>query len=145
MASEIAKAASIFRTSPDMDDYDVYRKLSREGIQRQRAARLVEFLPLAYCRLILQKTGAQFSATFRRATPAGAISEHAFSSEPIWGAAVAFASEEVERGVPGKDLLAIAARSAEFDAANQLLNAGSKLQNVVFVSPVLPWPENGPE
>jgi hypothetical protein len=42
------------------------------------------------------------------------------SSEPLWEAAVAFARTEVEHGVPGKDLLALAARSAEFDAANQL-------------------------
>jgi hypothetical protein len=34
----------------------------------------------------------------------------------------------VEHGVPGKDLLASAAGSAEFDAANQLLNLNSEIE-----------------
>lgn len=56
-----------------------------------------------------------------------------------------FANEEVARGVSAEDLLAIASRSAEFDAANQLLNKGSKLQNLVFTPVVLQWGEDGPE
>jgi hypothetical protein len=76
--------------------------------------------------------------------PAGKSIEQPLSSEPVWDAAVAFAHAEVERGVSGQDLLAVAARSAEFDAANQLLNKGSKLENIKFTVPVLGWPENGP-
>jgi hypothetical protein len=36
---------------------------------------------------------------------------------PLCEAAVALARTEMEHGVPGKDLLALAAGSAEFDAA----------------------------
>jgi hypothetical protein len=43
-------------------------------------------------------------------------------SEPLWEAAVAFARTEVE--------LALAARSGEFDAANQLQNRGAKLHGL---------------
>jgi hypothetical protein len=47
---------------------------------------------------------------------------NAHSLEPLCEAAVAFARTEAEHGVLGKDLLALAARSGEFDAAHQLLN-----------------------
>jgi hypothetical protein len=41
--------------------------------------------------------------------------------------------------------LAIAGRSAEFDAANKLLNSGSKLESLKFTEPVLLWPASGPD
>ena len=47
--------------------------------------------------------------------------------------------------VSKQDILVIAARSAEFNAANQLLNRGSKLENLRFTPILLPWPESGPE
>ena len=144
MTEDIAKAVSIFRTLPELEDYAIYERLMAEGVERQRAARLVEFLPIIYCRLILRNSGARFSSTFQRSVPGGAPVEQPFSSQPVWDEAVAFAYGEVERGVSGKDLLAVAARSAEFDAANRLLNQGSKLQNIAFASPVLLWPETGP-
>jgi hypothetical protein len=72
-------------------------------------------------------------------------SERSLSSEPLWEAAMAFARTEVEHGVPGKDLLALAARSAEFDAADQLLNRGAKLQGLAFAPALLLWPDCGPE
>ena len=72
-------------------------------MERLLAARLIGFLPIAYCRLILQASGARFSETLQQVLPDGGISsERSLSSEPLWEAAVAFARTEVEHGVPGK-------------------------------------------
>jgi hypothetical protein len=115
-------------------------------MERLLAARLIGFLPIAYCRLILQAPGARFSETLQQVLPDGGISsERSLSSEPLWEAAMAFARTEVEHGVPGKDLLALAARSGEFDAANQLLNRGAKLHGLAFAPALLLWPDCGPE
>ena len=100
---------------------------------------------MVYCRLIFRDSGARFSDSFRRMLPGGTSQELPLSSEPVWNAALAFARAEVERGVSGKDLPAVAGRSAEFDAANKLLQQGSKLENLAFTSPVLLCPEGGPE
>jgi hypothetical protein len=145
MSEDIAKAVSVFRTSPNLPDEEVYITLVHDGVERHRAARLVEFLPIVYCRLILRNSGARFSNTFQRKLPGGICEELPLSSEPVWNEAVEFASAEVERGVSSKDLLAVAGRSAEFDIANQLLNKGSKLVNIVFTSPVFDWSERGPD
>lgn len=145
MNRDIANAVSVFRTSPSLGEDEIYRALVKDGMERHRAARLVEFLPMVYCRLILQKSGAQFPTTFRRTLPDGTSSEHPMSSDPVWNDAVAFARAEVESGVSGQDLLIVAAHSAEFDAANQLLNRGSKLEDIRFTVPVFRWPESGPD
>jgi hypothetical protein len=142
MNENISRAVSMFRSSPKLDDVAIHRALAASGIEQQLAARLVEFLPIVYSRLLLADSGAQFSDEFRR--PNGSYKNGLLSSEPLWDAAMAFARAERERGVPAKDLFAVAARSAEFDAANQLLNKGSKLENIRFTAVLFPWPENGP-
>jgi hypothetical protein len=133
----ISKAVAVFRRLQSAQDDEVYYALVAAGIERQLAARLVEFLPLAYCRLILAATGARFSNTFCRVLKDGTFEERLLSDEPVWNAAVAFADAERERGVPGEELLIVAARSAEFQAANQLLQGGSKLENLAFARPAL--------
>jgi len=70
--------------------------------------------------------------------------EQPLSSEPIWNGVLAFAKAETNRRISREDLLAVAARSAEFNAANQLLNGGSRLKDMIFTPVVFPWAEDGP-
>ena len=129
-----------------MDDREIFRALVAQGVQATMAARLVEFVPMVYCRLMLTPSGARFPSTYRRKLADGQVSkELPLESESVWKAAKAFAGEELERGVSAQNVLAVAGRSAEFDALNQLLNNGSNLANVALTSVLLNWPESGPE
>jgi hypothetical protein len=142
MKSVISKTVAIFRESPDASDDDIYRKAMAAGIEPKNAARLVEFLPMAYCRLMLASTGTRFSVMFRRRQHDGSLShEQTLASEPLWSEIMSFAKAE---HVASKDLLAIAAHSAEFDAVNKLLNRGSKPEDISLSTAVLMWPEEGP-
>ena len=60
METAIAKAVILFRSSPNMDDEQIHRALVDAGIDRKLAARLVELVPMAYCRVLLADTGARF-------------------------------------------------------------------------------------
>lgn len=144
MNEDILRAVNLLRASPDLQDDAIYRALVSSGMSRKIAARLVEFLPIVYSRLILRNSGARFSDTFHRSLSADVSREQVFSSDPVWRASVAFAKLELKRGVSAQDLISIAMRSSEFDAANRLLNSGSRLQSVVFSAPVFTWPEAGP-
>ena len=144
MIEAISKATAVLRVSPNLEDKAVFHAIVAKGVEGQLAARLVEFLPMVYCRLILENSGVRFAATFQRRWPDGNIQEHMFSSDSIWNAAMEFARAEIKRGVSGDALLAVAIRSAEFDAANQLLQKGLQLKDVAFTPPILIWPESGP-
>ena len=63
----IARALTIFRESPELDDEGAFRALIDRGVERSIAARIVEFLPIAYCRVLLLNSGVQFSNSFVRA------------------------------------------------------------------------------
>jgi hypothetical protein len=143
--SEIALAAATFRDHPDWNDPQIYQTLVTHGIARSVAARLVEFLPEAYCRMILEGSGARFSNSFRRRRNDGTLSPAIdLDSEPIWHAAVAYARREIQNGLYRDDNLRLAGRSASFQAANRLLQQGSKLENIAFTPAVLVWDEDGP-
>jgi hypothetical protein len=145
MSEAISKVVAFFRESPVSSDDEIYRRSVAAGIEPKRAARLVEFLPMAYCRLILASTGARFSDMFRRRQHDGSLThDQRLTSDPLWTEIMLFARGEQAAGVAGKDFLAIASHSAEFDAVNQLLNRGSKPEDIVLSTAVLAWPEEGP-
>jgi hypothetical protein len=145
MKDQISRAVALFRNSPNKDDVELHSELVKMGIDRKLSARFIEFLPVAYSRVMLANSGARFTEAFQRRLPTGALSaKQPFSSDRVWDAVLEFAHAEVARGVSGKDLLALAGRSAEFDAVNQLLNRGAKLENIKFTPVLFPWPESGP-
>lgn len=142
--AQISKAVSLFRTARSLGDEAIFRALVADRLEPRLAARLVEFVPMAYGRFLLEKSGARFSEYFQRMLPNGASEERRLSSEPVWNAAIAFARAEAKQGVSLQDFMAVAGRSAEFQAANKLLNQGSMLENLVFTPYLFPWSENGP-
>ena len=146
MNPAIAEAVAIFREFPNSSDEEIVRKLVATGCDRLMAARLIEFVPMAYCRLLLADLGVRFSGCFQRKLADGRISaEQRLAANPLWAEAVSFAEAEKKTGVTGKALLVVAARSAEFDAANQLANQGSKLEDLVLMPTVFQWSEDGPK
>ena len=66
MSDQIHKAVSILRALQNLDDEGIYKALLAEGFERPLAARLVEFIPMAYGRFLLMKSGARFSDYFQR-------------------------------------------------------------------------------
>ena len=143
MNEAITSAVAIFRNSPQLDDESVFRALLKLGIERSLAARIVEFLPMAYCRVLFLNSGVQFSKSFTRA--ASPLKVQSLSWEPVWVFFLAYAEFEIRGGVARNELLMVAGRGAEFHAINQLLDKGSELKNVVLAPMSLQWPENGPE
>jgi len=141
----ITDVVAIFREFPNASDDEVFRKLLAMGVERVIAARLVEFVPMAYCRLLLSDAGVRLCDRFQRKLPDGSLSpERLLGAEPLWAEVVSFAKAEKRTGVTGKALVVVAAHSSEFDAANQLANQGSKLEDIVLMPVVFQWPEDGP-
>jgi hypothetical protein len=140
MNSDIRKAVAVFRNSKALDDVAIYKVLVADGVERQSAARLVAFLPMVYCRLLLASSGARFSNKYRSMLPDGTMSPvKLLANEPLWNSAMEFAKAEINGGISAEDVLSIAGRAAEFHAANQLLKRGSKLENLGFDAPTIRW------
>jgi hypothetical protein len=142
MNNDIPIAVELLRRCPELDDQQLYRALTAKGVGNPTAARLVVLIPIAYGRIILQRAGARLSPTFREKGSQGISNERALTSEPLWEPIITFAKNEVAQGASSQEIMLIAGRSAEFEAANQLLNSGSKLRDLAFGSPAITWPGN---
>ena len=144
----IAKTVSVFRSSPNLEDQEVYRVLVESGMERRCAARLVELLPTAYFCVMFAGSGLQLPQTSRRDPGDGRVSiERPLSSEPVWEPALAFARAEAQAGISQQDWLAVARRSAYLDAVNNALNKGATLESLKGASflSISFWPEDGPD
>ncbi len=142
----LSKAVALFRNSPNMEDDEIYVALIHQSVESRIAARLVEFVPLAYGRVLLANSGVRFSDSFTRRLSNGKVSEpQLLSSEPVWNAAVAYARTEIAMGVSAEDFKLMAYRSAEFQGVNQMLFQGSELKNIACTPPLLPWTKDGPD
>lgn len=144
MDRQISEAVALFRNSPMLGDDELFEMLVLRGTGRNLAARLVEFVPMVYCRILFQGSGATFPTIYHRLESDGTRSVHEFSGEPVWHAAVDYAKKEVEAGRTEADIRAVAQRGAEYRTASQLLEKGSALQNIAFAPVVFTWPEEGP-
>ncbi len=131
MSDTIAKALHIMRTYPDLDDLHLFRRLAAEGIELRTAARLVLFLPLAYCRIFLAPYKVKVSADFCQLRLGGGFTPaRPLTSEPLWREIVEWAQREVKRGITNDDFFAVASRSAEFGIVTEALREGCPLDTI---------------
>lgn len=88
-------------------------------------------------------SGSSATRPLVRAESGCSSKEQALTSEPLWveinGFVVAYG-----KALGNSEWLAIAGRSAEFDAVNQLLDRGASLDAAALTPLVLHWPEHGP-
>lgn len=142
-AESISIAIRILCDSPDLSDEYVFEELVKAGVERVYAARLIEFIPSVYCRLLLSQSGVRFSGKFlRESNSHGGSPEHLLASDPVWLEIAGYAARHPPPGQ--NELLRIVARSAEFGVINQMLNKGSRMQDLILSPLVLKWPETGP-
>jgi hypothetical protein len=71
MENQIKQAAMLFRASPMLGDDELFEMLVVRGIDRRLAAQLVEFLPMVYCRILFEGSGASFPESYYRTAPDG--------------------------------------------------------------------------
>jgi Family of unknown function (DUF6348) len=112
-----------FLAHPNAGDEELRAALEHAGVEHWLAERLVLYLPVALGRRLL--AGATFSDMIADGT-----GERRIDEDPVYTAAAARAE-----GATREEMQAVAMRSAEVNAANQALDAGSQLEDLVF-SPV---------
>ncbi len=140
----ITTAVQIFRKHPEEEDVDIYEHLLEAGINKHTAARLLEFLPLAYGRTMIARSGAKLCQTYHRMDEHGHLIERPLESQPLWHEVVAYAHAETRKGISRQDFLAIALHSAEVRTLNKALNEGAKATDVVFTQPIFTNPDDHP-
>jgi hypothetical protein len=141
----ISTAVAAMRRFPSHGDVELYRMLVAGWIEKQRSRRVSSNSAHGLLSASQRFGSAIFEYLSKEAGESKNSSERLLSSEPVWNAVIAFARDEAARGISRDDLLAVAGRSAEFQAVNQMLNQGSNLRDIVLTPTLLTWAEAGPD
>ena len=141
MRDALQRAVAVFRNNPQADDSELVDALCAAGIERSVADAVVVFLPIAFTRVVMQKSGVTFSDAYIRARSDGTFSrELSLHEHPVFVAATQLAVA----GISPDDLTAVAIRSAEMGAINNALHAGSQLADLVMSPVVVMWDDGFP-
>ncbi len=138
------EAVRIFLANRSAGEDELVEMIVGQIGDRELAERLVEFLPLAFGRVILQRAGVRLPGVFRRMLDDGNFApECPLAWEPMWKPVMEFA-RNAERRLSRDEFLSIASRSAEFDAVNNACNAGSNPKDLIGAVPIFMRPAQMP-
>jgi hypothetical protein len=115
--------------------FAVRTELERVGVPRRLAAEVVEFLPLAFARALLDGMGVRFDDHYVRQTSGGrVIGRKLLTEEPVFRQGLAMADEV---SADGEVYMAVAGFSREYRAVNAELNAGARAEDLRCEPPVV--------
>jgi hypothetical protein len=139
VVEHIGKAIAIITDlSGQVEDNEILEAFRLNKIQEPYASRLLVFLPIAACRLMLPDVC--FVDDYVEIDRLSKKSSKKKFSESVLYTAVVKEVDEYFSSRPGGDnVLKIAGRSAEFRVINDLLNCGGKLEGIRLTAMVLRW------
>jgi hypothetical protein len=127
---------------PCADDDAVVDAMAQEGIGHYRALELVIWVPMALAHAMLEGPDLTFPRTFRLMSEDGQkFTRRKLSDEPVY---VETRRISTSKGISRKDFAVIARRSSEFNAINNALFGGSRLQDLVLSETVVLFPGYSP-
>lgn len=138
----IKTAAPIFAEHKDSDWEVLEQALVNAGISPPLTTRLIEFMPLAFARALLEGMGIAFEEYYVRHDPQTNRNQHTkLADETVYRESFEAASSIMAQKLAGDAFMAVALRSSELAAVNDALNNGSKPEDLVMSPPVMLWDE----
>ncbi len=132
----ILLAIPVFEADPHGGPADTRAALEAAGIPSALAAAVVDFLPLALARAMLDGTGVSFAPHYVRKTALGReIGTKLLADEPVFREGLAIACEVSAHG--GGGFMAVAVRSPEYQAVSRALDAGARADDMECAPPVI--------
>jgi hypothetical protein len=130
----VARLVDILAARAEFTEAEVYAALTESGMESAVADRAYKFTQIAWGRAFLKGMGIRFAPDYFCLNAAGEIIESGqLAEQPYFVAAVAVA----RRLPPPVGLPRFALMSADVRGVNELLNGGSKPENIAIGPPVL--------
>ncbi|WP_144096048.1 hypothetical protein [Croceicoccus sediminis] len=124
--AEVMKAASLLAPMLDLDEPEQVAVLQSHGFGEGEAWRLINLLPIAFSRPVLEKLGvSNFSDTVEAVGQNGKVVRAKLEHQPEYLGAIKLAREHYARGVMDHNVFKrIVLSASEIDAVSNALNAG---------------------
>jgi hypothetical protein len=132
----ILRAVPVFAANAGRGPDELRAELNRAGLPVPLAAEVVEFLPIAVARAVLNGMGVRFADHYVRRTAQGqVIGQKPLADEPVYREGVDMA-DEIGRMGDGA-LMAVVNYSPEYQAISKALGAGSRPEELTCAPPTM--------
>ena len=132
LQDDIKIVVDCFVANPRLTDDEMTFVLKQKGLDESFIPGYLVWIPMAFCRFMLQGE-IQFPAHYQSFDPATEkTSRKSYSENLLFQEATKYAEVAVSQGLRGNNFIAVAGRSAEFHAINQMELAGSEFENIVL-------------
>lgn len=132
--SNILLAVKIFESNPDENWETLCDKLVSKLGSKKLAYDLYRFLPIAYCRQFLPEVN--FPDTYKVMKSESNFEEHKFADSKLYREVEEIVAKKLKNINSQGDIMSVLIHSSEFDAINNALKDGSKLEDVVISPPI---------
>lgn len=124
------QAVKVFEANSMASGKEIMELLEKKLKDAPLALDLYRFLPIAYCRMMVG--GVDFPETYMTLEADGSHKEHKFMENAIYVEVDRYTIRRFISHVGKEDMMSILNHSSEFDAINQALHKGSKLEDLVL-------------
>ncbi|QJW99730.1 hypothetical protein [Frigoriglobus tundricola] len=132
----ILRAVPVFAAHTGGGPDALRSELTTAGLPAALAAEVVEFLPIAVARAMLNGMGVRFADFYVRQSAQGqVIGQKRLDEEPVYSAGLAMADEIGRMG--DYALTAVVNYSSEYQAISRALNGGSRAEDLTCAPPVM--------
>jgi hypothetical protein len=145
VSEAIKKTIHIFAEHRDSHWEVLVQAIEDSGIPVSVTAKLAEFMPLAFGRVLMKDLGISFREEYVRYVFSGGKTvvkqQRKLTDELVYRESLRIASKMEAEKIDGEEFLAVAYRSAEFNVVNDMELKGVKPENLVLTCPYLEWRE----
>jgi len=132
----ILRAVPVFVAHPSGGPERLRSELVNVGLLPPLAAEVVEFLPIAIARAMLNGMGIRFADDYIRQTAQGqVIGQKPLADEPVFHEGLAMADEICRMGE--ETLMAVVNWSSEYRTLSRMISSGSNPSDLVCSPPVM--------
>jgi hypothetical protein len=134
----IDSMVAFLRVDPTVDDDAIVRHLSGDGLSKDQATKLVQFVPIAFTRFLYRSKGIRFAPNYVVLGPDGQpATQRPVAEEPAFHEAWGHCEQAAASGEGDRYFILIAARSGGYRAIRDLVEKGLDLAGIVTGPPVM--------
>ena len=128
----IEQSLDVFYENQQADDEQIFYSLKQKGWDEITCSKIIAFVPIAFCRLLLHSSGVSFSEYYIIMQSDTKVKQKKrLDSEPFFKIAFNIAILK-SKACDQNYFMSVATRSSEFNVVNSALNRGSILEDLIL-------------
>lgn len=138
LKKRVRSAVRVFCSAPRTTQEEILHALKTAGLSAPEAWEILQFVPIAFCHVVMREEGVTFPPTYLAASwTDNQRARRTFTDVPLYLAATLVAKHALANGSTKQDLIPVFGLSAEYAAISQVKNLDGSIHGITVTEPLL--------